>query len=217
MAHILAGRHYVRGDWTRQSLYALSPRTVSRRCEALPRPVEVDDLHLSRSATPSGRAPIDGLARASWSSAARARRRAISCPVRRSRSRSAARGGGGRRYGIGAYEMGQGAIVFASGERVEGRDLGGPGRARDRRGRRGEAGDARLAGRGGVRCRRCSPSPATRRCASASRQGTASPTSTSLERRRLRDVRGRAAARRRRGARAGAHRRRARRPAAACW
>src|SRR4029079_10287730 len=39
MTQILAGRHTLRGDWTRASLYALSPRTTSV-LEALPRPVE---------------------------------------------------------------------------------------------------------------------------------------------------------------------------------
>ena len=39
MTFYLSGRHYVRGDWTRESLYDLSPRTVAV-LRALPRPVE---------------------------------------------------------------------------------------------------------------------------------------------------------------------------------
>ena len=39
MLNVLAGRHFARGDWTRESLYDLSPRTVAV-LRALPRPVE---------------------------------------------------------------------------------------------------------------------------------------------------------------------------------
>jgi len=115
MTQLLAGRHYLRGDWTRQSLYALSPRSTSV-LEALPRPVEVTIFLYPGRDTERARA-ITGLLR---ELVERCRRVAgdrfhaeFVDPDRDPQRAEAA----SRRHGIGAYEMGQGAIVFTSGAR----------------------------------------------------------------------------------------------------
>jgi hypothetical protein len=122
MVNVLAGRHFARGDWTRESLYDLSPRTVAV-LRSLPRPVEATIfLYANRS---SDRAH-----------AAAERTRAITGLLRELTQRFT-RYGGGRftavevdpdrdpqraegamtKYGIGAYEMDQGVVVFTSGNR----------------------------------------------------------------------------------------------------
>jgi len=115
MTQILAGRHYLRGDWTRGSLYDLSPRTVGV-LEALPRPLEATIFLYPQRDSERARA-IAGLLR---ELVERCRRVAgdnfhaeFVDPDRDPQRAEAA----SRKYGIGAYEMGQGAIVFSSGAR----------------------------------------------------------------------------------------------------
>ena len=113
--HHLAGQHYTRGDWTRQSLYALSDRTIAI-VRALPRPVAVTVFMYSSRGSERARA-IDGYVHElvdRMAAYADGRFRAEFVDPDREPQRAEA---AVKRYGIGAYEMGQGAIVFASGER----------------------------------------------------------------------------------------------------
>jgi len=117
MTQILAGRHYVRGDWTRSSLYDLAPRTVSV-LEALPRPVEATIFLYPRRDSERARA-IAGLVRELVERCKRAAGdRFMPTFVDPDRDPQRAEAAS-RRYGIGAYEMGQGAIVFSSGARAK--------------------------------------------------------------------------------------------------
>ena len=115
MTQILAGQHYLRGDWTRASLYDLSPRTTSV-LRSLPRPVEATifvyplrDSERSRAITGLLRELVERCRRVAGDRFAAQ----FVDPDRDPQRAEAA----SRRYGIGAYEMGQGAIVFASGAR----------------------------------------------------------------------------------------------------
>jgi hypothetical protein len=115
MTQILAGRHYLRGDWTRSSLYELSPRTVSV-LEALPRPVEVTIFLYPKRDAERARA-ITGLLRelverCTRTAGGRFHAQFVDPDREPQRAEAAS-----RQYGIGAYEMGQGAILFTSGER----------------------------------------------------------------------------------------------------
>ena len=115
MTQVLAGRHTLRGDWTRASLYALSPRTTGV-LEALPRPVDVTIFLYPKRDSERARATA-GLLRELVERATRVaggRFRAVFVDPDREPQRAEA---ASRRYGIGAYEMGQGAIVFTSGPR----------------------------------------------------------------------------------------------------
>ena len=192
----------MRGDWTRAvavRAVAADASRAARRCPGRSR--RRSSLLSATARLRSGRARSPGCC-ASWSSAARAiaggRFHAEFVDPDRDPQRAEA---ASRRYGIGAYEMGQGAIVFTSGDALEGRDLGGPGRAGAGRRGRAEPGAARLARRGGVRVRAADGHQrrSVRICFSA---GHGEPDIESPAGRRLRDVRGGAAPRRRRGARA---------------
>jgi hypothetical protein len=113
--HLLAGRHMTRGDWTRQALYALSERTIAI-VRALPRPVDVTVFMYSSRGSERARA-IDGyvhelLERIAAHAGGQFRAELVDPDRDPQRAEAAV-----KRYGIGAYEMGQGAIVFASGER----------------------------------------------------------------------------------------------------
>jgi ABC transporter family protein/ABC-2 family transporter len=115
MTQILAGRHYLRGDWTRASLYALSPRTTSV-LETLPRQVDVTIFLYPKRDSERARA-ITGLLHELVERCVRVAGDKFHAefvdPDRDPQRAEAA----GRRHGIGAYEMGQGAIVFTSGAR----------------------------------------------------------------------------------------------------
>ena len=121
-----------------------------------------------------------------------------------------------RRYGIGAYEMGQGAVVFTSGARskvVTWEDLVEPELDAD-----GEAGPAMRAWRGEAAFAVGAAHRHQRRSAAHLLLGGPRRARHRVAgRRRLRDVRGRAAPRRRRGARARTAWATPPRPAAACW
>jgi ABC-2 type transport system permease protein len=117
LLHQLSGRHYVRGDWTRQSLYALSDRTVAV-VSALPRPVDVTVFMYARRETERARV-IDGYIRElteRLSAHGGGRFRVAFVDPDRDPPRAEA---AARRYGIGAYEMSQGVVVFSSGPRAK--------------------------------------------------------------------------------------------------
>ncbi|HXU65364.1 MAG TPA: Gldg family protein, partial [Polyangia bacterium] len=116
MVNVLAGRHFVRGDWTRAQLYALSDKTVAI-LGALPRPVQATIFAYPKRDSERART-IAGLVR---ELAERCVRHAggrlhveVVDPDRApDRAEAAA-----KKYGIGAFDMGQGAIVFTSGGRA---------------------------------------------------------------------------------------------------
>ena len=122
MVNVLAGRHFARGDWTRESLYDLSPRTVAV-LRALPRPVDATiflyanrDSDKARAVAERTRA-ITGLLREltqRFTRYAGGRFRAVEVDPDRDPQRAE---GAMTAYGIGAYEMGQGVVVFTSGNR----------------------------------------------------------------------------------------------------
>jgi ABC-2 type transport system permease protein len=115
MTQILAGRHYLRGDWTRASLYALSPRT-NAVLKTLPRPVQATiflyPLRDSERARAIGGLLHELVERCQRVAGDRFQAEFIDPDRDPQRAEAAS-----RRYGIGAYEMGQGAIVFTSGAR----------------------------------------------------------------------------------------------------
>ncbi|HXU60874.1 MAG TPA: Gldg family protein, partial [Polyangia bacterium] len=117
MVNVLAGRHFVRGDWTRAQLYALSDKTVAI-LGALPRPVQATIFGYPKRDSERART-IAGLVR---ELAERCVRHAggrlqveVVDPDRAPERAEAA----AKKYGIGAFDMGQGAIVFTSGGRAK--------------------------------------------------------------------------------------------------
>jgi ABC-2 type transport system permease protein len=122
MLNVLAGRHFARGDWTRDSLYDLSPRTVDV-LRALPRPVEATiflygnrDSDKAHAVAERTRA-ITGLLRELTQRFTRyggGRFTAVEVDPDRDPQRAE---GAMQRFGIGAYEMDQGVVVFTSGNR----------------------------------------------------------------------------------------------------
>src|SRR6185369_12576677 len=113
MANAIAARRYVRGDWTRASLYALSEETVSVLRE-LPRPVTTTIFLYPKRDSERARA-IAGFVRElterfTRESAGRFQAEIVDPDRAPERAEAAA-----KRYGIGAYEMGQGVVIFTSG------------------------------------------------------------------------------------------------------
>jgi ABC-2 type transport system permease protein len=122
MTVYLSGRFYARGDWTRGSLYDLSPRTTAV-LRALPRPVEATiflyadrDSEKARAVAERTRA-ITGFVRElaqRFTRYAGGRFSAVEVDPDRDRQRAE---GAMQRYGIGPTEMQQGVVVFTSAER----------------------------------------------------------------------------------------------------
>ncbi len=117
MVNVVAGRHFVRGDWTRAQLYALSPKTVAVLRD-LPRPVQATIFAYPKRDSERART-VAGLVR---ELAERCVREAggrlqveIVDPDRAPERAEAA----AKKYGISAFDMGQGAIVFTSGRRAK--------------------------------------------------------------------------------------------------
>ncbi|HLK89821.1 MAG TPA: DUF4350 domain-containing protein [Polyangia bacterium] len=115
LANGVAARRFARGDWTRGSLYALSDETVAV-LRALPRPVEATVFLYPKRDSERARA-LGGLVRELAERCTRASgglfHAELVDPDRAPERAEAA----AKRYGIGAYEMGQGAVVFTSGAR----------------------------------------------------------------------------------------------------
>ena len=115
LVNLIAARHYARGDWTRGSLYALSDETVAVLRE-LPRPVEATVFLYPKRDSERART-VAGFVRELTERFSRASHGLFHAelvdPDRAPERAEAA----AKRYGIGAYEMGQGAIVFTSGGR----------------------------------------------------------------------------------------------------
>ena len=205
MANAIAARRYVRGDWTRASLYALSDETVNVLRE-LPRPVTATIFLYPKRDSERARA-IAGFVRElterfTRESAGKFQAEIVDPDRAPDRAEAAA-----KRYGIGAYEMGQGVVIFTSGARskvITEEDLG---RAGGRRRRRAGPDHPRLARRGGVRL---GAAGRHRRSAAARllQQGARRARPRVAGRRRLRDLRRKRPTRRRRDARARQARRR---------
>jgi len=117
MANAIAARRYVRGDWTRGSLYALSGETVNVLRE-LPRPVTATIFLYPKRDSERARA-LAGFVRElterfTRESAGRFQAEIVDPDRAPERAEAAA-----KRYGIGAYEMGQGVVIFTSGARAK--------------------------------------------------------------------------------------------------
>ncbi|HEY6476762.1 MAG TPA: Gldg family protein, partial [Polyangia bacterium] len=117
LGNAIAARHFVRGDWTRASLYALSDRTVAL-LRNLPRPVEATVFLYPKRDAERARA-VAGLVRelverCTRESGGRLRAEIVDPDRAPDRAEAAA-----KRYGIGAYEMGQGVVIFTSGARAK--------------------------------------------------------------------------------------------------
>jgi ABC-2 type transport system permease protein len=115
LANLVAGRHFVRGDWTRGSLYALSGETASVLGE-LPRPVKATIFLYPKRDSERARA-ITGFVhelseRFTRASGGRFEAETIDPDRAPDRAEAAA-----KKYGIGATEMGQGVVIFTSGAR----------------------------------------------------------------------------------------------------
>jgi hypothetical protein len=117
MVNAIAARHFARGDWTRSQLYALSDETVAI-LRSLPRPVEATIFLYPKRDSERART-IAGLVRELAERCARQAgprfRVEIVDPDRAPERAEAA----ARKYGIGAFDLGQGAIVFTSGGRAK--------------------------------------------------------------------------------------------------
>ncbi|HEX3903100.1 MAG TPA: Gldg family protein [Polyangia bacterium] len=115
LVNLVAARHYVRGDWTRASLYALSDETIAV-LRGLPRPVEATVFLYPKRDSERARA-IAGFVRELTERCVRESRGMFHAelvdPDRAPERAEAA----AKRYGVGAYEMGQGVVVFTSGAR----------------------------------------------------------------------------------------------------
>ena len=117
MVNLVAARHFARGDWTRASLYALSDKTVAV-LRALPRPVQATVFLYPKRESERART-VAGLVRelaerCAQISGGKFQAELVDPDRAPERAEAAA-----KRYGIGAYEMGQGAVVFTSGGRAK--------------------------------------------------------------------------------------------------
>ncbi|HSS40581.1 MAG TPA: GldG family protein, partial [Polyangia bacterium] len=113
MVNVIAGRHFARGDWTRAQLYALSDKTVAILRE-LPRPVQATIFAYPKRDSERART-IAGFVRELAERCARQAGGRFSTEVvdpDRAPERAEA---AAKKYGISAFDLGQGAIVFTSG------------------------------------------------------------------------------------------------------
>ena len=115
MVNYLAGRHYVRGDWTRTGVYALSEKTVNL-LGALQRPVDVTVFLYPRRGGEEARA-LGGLVRELCD---RFHRHApdlfhveLIDPDRNPERAEALQ----KKHGIATHEMNEGVVIFTSGGR----------------------------------------------------------------------------------------------------
>jgi ABC-2 type transport system permease protein len=111
----ISGRHYVRGDWTRGSLYALSDKTVAV-LRSLPRSVDATVFLYPRRDGERARL-VAGLVRelaerCARFSGGRFRFEIVDPDRAPDRAEAAA-----RRYGIGATDLGRTVVLFTSGAR----------------------------------------------------------------------------------------------------
>jgi ABC-2 type transport system permease protein len=115
MLGYLSGRHYLRGDWTRDRLYALSGETTAVM-RALPRSVEATVFFYPRRDTEQARAVAsftrELLARLEREAPGRFRVETVDPDRNPERAEAAA-----KRYGIGAADLDQGVVVVSSGAR----------------------------------------------------------------------------------------------------
>ncbi len=115
LTNLIAARQFVRGDWTRGSLYALSDESVNVLAN-LPRPVTATIFLYPKRDSERARA-IGGFVRElteRFTRQSNGRFQAEVIDPDRAPDRAEA---ATRRYGIGAYEMGQGVVIFTSGAR----------------------------------------------------------------------------------------------------
>lgn len=117
MLNVVAGRHFVRGDWTRAQLYALSDKTIAILRE-LPRPVQATVFAYPKRDSERART-VAGLVRELAERCVRYAGGRLQVEVvdpDRAPERAEA---AAKKYGISAFDMGQGAIVFTSGARAK--------------------------------------------------------------------------------------------------
>jgi ABC-2 type transport system permease protein len=115
LLNVVAARHAVRGDWTRRGRYALSDQ-MTTLLRGLPRPVAVTVFIYPRRDDERARL-VAGLLRELCERCARSSGGRFSFEVvdpDRAPERAEA---AARRYGVGAYDMGQTVVVFTSGAR----------------------------------------------------------------------------------------------------
>jgi len=117
MVNLLAGRHFVRGDWTRAQLYALSDKTVAILRD-LPRPVQVTIFAYPKRDSERART-IAGLVRELAERCTRQAGGRLQVEVVDPDRAPARAEAAAKKYGISAFDMGQGAIVFTSGGRAK--------------------------------------------------------------------------------------------------
>jgi ABC-2 type transport system permease protein len=113
MVNYLAARHYLRGDWTRARLYALSDKTLSV-LRTLPRPVDAYVFMYPRRDSERARA-LGGMVRELCDRFARYAPQRFHVEIidpDRSPTRAEAMQ---KKYGVGGYEMGEGVVIFVSG------------------------------------------------------------------------------------------------------
>jgi len=115
LVNLIAAHRFARGDWTRGSLYALSEETVAVLRD-LPRPVEATVFLYPKRDSERART-ISGFVRELTERCTRASHGLFHAelvdPDRAPERAEAA----AKRYGVGPYEMGQGVVIFTSGER----------------------------------------------------------------------------------------------------
>jgi hypothetical protein len=117
MANMIAGRHFARGDWTRAQLYALSDKTVAILRD-LPRPVEATIFAYPKRDSERARTIAGFVRELSERCARQAGGRFQTEVVDPDRAPERAEAAA-KKYGINAFDLGQGAIVFTSGGRAK--------------------------------------------------------------------------------------------------
>ncbi|HET6146786.1 MAG TPA: Gldg family protein [Polyangia bacterium] len=113
MVNYLAGRHYLRGDWTRARLYALSGKTVSV-LRTLPRPVDAYVFLYPRRDSERARA-LGGMVRELCDRFTRYAPERFHVEIIDPDRNPARAEAMQKKYGIGAYEMGEGVVIFVAG------------------------------------------------------------------------------------------------------
>ncbi len=117
MVNLIAGRHFARGDWTRAQLYALSNKTVAILRD-LPRPVQATIFAYPKRDSERART-IAGFVRELAERCARQAGGRFATEVVDPDRAPARAEAAAKKYGINAFDLGQGAIVFTSGGRAK--------------------------------------------------------------------------------------------------
>jgi ABC-type transport system involved in multi-copper enzyme maturation permease subunit len=114
MANYVAGRHYRRGDWTRAGIYAVSDKTIGI-LRQLPRRVDAYVFLYPRRDSEESRA-LSGMIRELCDRFTRYAPERFHVEIIDPDRNPARAEAMQKKYGVGAYELGQGVVIFVSGQ-----------------------------------------------------------------------------------------------------